>query len=46
MSILKENYVAGYFGYVAAYPCNTFGPPKPASGDISMYICIYIHLYV
>ena len=46
MSILTENYVAGYFGYVATYPCDTFGPPKPAPGDIYIYTCIYIQIYV
>ena len=46
MSILTENYVAGCFGYVATYPCNTFGPPKPAPGDIYIHIFIYIYIYI
>ena len=45
MSILTENYVAGCFGYVATYPCNTFGPPKPAPGDIYVYVYIYTYIY-
>ena len=46
MSILTANHVAGCFDYVATYSCNTFGPPKPAPGDIYLYICMYIHIYV
>ena len=42
MSILTANYFAGCFDYVATYPCDTFGPPKPAPGDIYIYTYIYI----
>ena len=37
ISIITENYIAGWFGYVAAYSCYTFGPPKSAPGDIHIY---------
>ena len=34
MSIHIENYVSKFFSQAAAYPCYTFGPPKPTPGDI------------
>ena len=42
MSIYAENHISECFSLVATYQCDTFGPPKPAPGDIYIYIYIYI----